>query len=97
MLGIEFEEDKDIQGFKTSTGSSSTEKPSIAMKLIEKAGVTDKMTANFILLGIAIIFFGISIYLYSGLLKGSKPLKLAPEQLQAQLKLMQGARTHQNK
>lgn len=92
MQGIEFEEDKDLRELQLKAVSGSTEKPSFVMKLLEKVGVTDKRTANIILLGIAIIFFSITIYLYSGLLESNTPSKrLTPEQIQAQLRLMQGA------
>lgn len=98
MQGIEFEDDKNMSGISAKAPQVPVGKQSFMMKLLEKMGITDKATANFILLGIAVVFFAITIYLYAGVLGGSgKSHKLTPEQMQAQLKLMQGVRTHQNK
>lgn len=88
MQGIEFEEDNDFRGLKVRTVPSSIEKPSFIMNLLEKFGIADKTTANFILLGIAMVFFGITIFLYAGILGENVPSRQSAEQITAQLKAM---------
>lgn len=88
MQGIEFEEDKNYQGLKTQTLSTPVAKKGFLLKLLEKAGITDKSTANLILLSIAAIFFGITIYLYAGILGGNTLPKLSPEQMAEQQRVM---------
>lgn len=68
MQGIEFEDSKDFQGLKVREVPHAVEKQSFMMGLLEKAGVEDKTTANFILLSIAAIGFGIATFLYAGIL-----------------------------
>lgn len=88
MQGIEFEEDKNYQGLKAQTLSTPAIKQGFIMKLLEKAGVSDKSTANFILLGVAAIFFGITIYLYAGILGENVPAKQSAEEIMAHQKAM---------
>lgn len=57
--------------FETDQGSPSLEsymipKKSFMIGLMEKVGIKDTTTANVILIAIAAIFFGITIYLYAG-------------------------------
>lgn len=73
MQGIEFEEDRSFSGPSKTASQVPAEKPSLVMGLLEKMGIADKTTANFILLSVAAIFFGITIFLYSGIL--AKPEK----------------------
>lgn len=68
MQGIEFETDN---ASSSSQKNISSEKTSAMVELLLKFGVKDTSTANYILLGIAGIFLGISIFIYAGLL--SKP------------------------
>lgn len=88
MQGIEFEDDKNMSGLSMKAPQAPAEKQSFMMKLLEKVGIKDKATANFILLAIAVIFFAITIYLYAGILGGNTPSKLTPEEMQAQIKMM---------
>lgn len=88
MQGIEFEEGNNLHSLKAKTLSTPVAKQGFLMGLVEKTGIADKTTANFILLGIAMIFFGITIFLYAGILGESVPSKLSAEQITAQQKAM---------
>ncbi|MFA5997733.1 MAG: hypothetical protein WC791_04610 [Candidatus Paceibacterota bacterium] len=90
MQGIEFDEDKDLGGYSLRKVSKVTSegKPSYMFKLLNKAGIEDKTTGNFILLCIAIVFFGITIFLYAGVLGNNIPSVKTAEQIQAQLRVM---------
>lgn len=68
MEGIEFEDDKNQSVLSEINSQATVRKPSFMIKLLEKVGVTGKATANFVLLGITVIFFGIAFFIYSGLL-----------------------------
>lgn len=67
MQGIEFEDNRDFSGISTKVSVQSM-KPSLMMKLLAKIGIADKTTANYILLAIAIVGFGLTIFLYADLL-----------------------------
>lgn len=67
MEGIQFEEDREYAGLKARAVDGGAEKQSFMMGLLEKVGITDKTTANFALLGVAIVLLGITIYMYSGI------------------------------
>lgn len=71
MQNIEFNENEELQWANGQTVQNS-EKPSFMMGLLEKAGVGDKTTANFILAGVAGIGFGITIFLYAGMFSEPK-------------------------
>lgn len=72
MQGIEFEDDRVYQE-GTSLGSQDRySRPSILTRLVFKLGVTDIAVVNYILLGVAAIFFGITIFLYADMLNGPK-------------------------
>lgn len=88
MQGIEFEEDNNLQGLKAQTVSTPVAKDGFIIRLLAKAGIADKSTANLILLGIAAIFFGITIYLYAGILGENVPSKQSAEELMTQQKAM---------
>ena len=88
MQGIEFEEDKNLAGLKPVAYQTPATRNGIILKLVEKAGIEDKTTANVILLGIAAIFFGITIYLYAGILGNNAPVKLTQEQIAEQQRVM---------
>ena len=68
MQGIEFEDDGNYNGLQTRASQVPVGKPSFMMRLLAKAGIIDKTTANLILLGLALIFFGITIFLYASAL-----------------------------
>lgn len=86
MQGIEFEDEKDL-GIVSAVGAQTPEgKPSFMVSLLEKTGVTDKSTANLILLVIAIVLFGITIFLYSGLSNTKDSPRRTTEEITAQLK-----------
>lgn len=88
MQGIEFDDDINPSGLLVNALQSSTVKKSFMLKLLEKAGAKNKATANMILLGIAIVFFSITIYLYAGILRSGTPSKLSPEETQAQARML---------
>lgn len=89
MQGIEFEENNNLHDeLNTQTLSTPFAKQGFIIKLLEKTGVTDKSTVNLILLSIAAIFFGITIYLYAGILGGNTLTKLSPEQMAEQQRAM---------
>jgi hypothetical protein len=92
MQGIEFEENNELRELSPSVIKNSAEKPSFFMRLLEKAGVADKTTASFILLGVAALFFSIAIYIYSGLHRNTTTPKLTREQLQYQTKMLRELR-----
>lgn len=88
MQGIEFEEDKDYQGLKAKTFATPVAKQGFIMKQLERMGIADKATANFILLGVAMVLFGVTIFLYAGILSdGAKSIQNS-EQMAAQQKIM---------
>lgn len=62
MQNIEFEEENSYQ-IKDVIA-----KQSFMKSLLSKAGISDPMTANYVLLGIAVVLFGITIFMYAGLL-----------------------------
>lgn len=88
MQGIEFEEDKNYQGLKVETLSAPSARGGFIIKLLAKVGIEDKSTANIILLGIVAIFFGITIYIYAGVLGGNVPTKQSAEAIMSQQKAM---------
>ncbi|HBB44191.1 MAG: hypothetical protein UW27_C0011G0017 [Parcubacteria group bacterium GW2011_GWA1_44_13] len=93
MQGIEFEDDKDFQGLKASGLKVGTFEVPVAkqgpfLKLLEKAGIDDKATGNFVILGIAAILFGIAMFLYAGILGENVPSKQSTEEIMAQLKVL---------
>lgn len=67
MQGIDFEDDRNLSGL-ASRVPIQTAKPSFLMRLLARVGVEDIAVANYILLGVAAIFFGITIFLYADLL-----------------------------
>ncbi len=76
MQEIEFETD---QVSRTSSSPYLTEKKEPAMvKWLTKLGIKDEETANFVLLGIAGLFLGITIFIYAGLF-AETPRDLAAE------------------
>lgn len=89
MQGIEFEEDKSYQNF-TAEQQASALRPSTMVRLLLKLGIPDPAVANYILLGVAGIFFGITIFLYAGIFAEQKPIRLTAEQQEAQLRFMGG-------
>lgn len=88
MQGVEFDEDKN---YRINTGAdreNTTSQPSSMTKLVFKMGVNDPSAANFILLGVAAIFFGVAIFLYAGILSEPKPVKMTASQQLEQDKLL---------
>jgi len=81
MQGIEFETDQISNKYTIGVMM----KQSWMVKLLEKAGVTDKATANFVLLGLAIIFFCITIILYAGVFGVSEKRTIEQQQNDAEL------------
>lgn len=65
MQGIEFETDN---ASSSSQKNIPTEKTSAMVELLLKFGVKDTSTANYILLGIAGILIGATIFIYAGLI-----------------------------
>lgn len=62
MQNIEFEEENSYQIKDVIV------KQSFMKSLLSKAGISDPITANYVLLGIAVILFGITIFMYADLL-----------------------------
>ncbi len=62
--------DKDNMTFETDDSSTSEEtgggRQSFIMRLIMKMGAKDETTANYILIGLAVVFLMITVYLYAG-------------------------------
>lgn len=81
MQGIEFETDQTSNKYPASVML----KQSWMIRLLEKAGVTDRATANFVLLGLAIIFFCITIILYAGFFGVSEKRTIEQQQKDAEL------------
>lgn len=71
MQGIDFEDDRNFSGI-SSRIPVQTAKPSFLLRLLARVGVEDIAVANYILLGVAAIFFGITIFLYADLLSVSE-------------------------
>ncbi len=88
MQGIEFEEDKDFSGLKAKAIEPTVTRQGFIMKFLEKGGISDKTTGNFILLGISMIFFGVAIFLYAGLFGKNIPSKENTQQITAQLRVL---------
>lgn len=72
MQGIEFEEEKTYQGLRTREPLEVIENKGFIMKLLGKVGIEDRSIANFILLGVAAILFGVAIFLFAGALGGTE-------------------------
>lgn len=88
MQGIEFEEDRNFSGLSTQAQQRPAPKQSLIMGLVAKMGITDTATANYILLGVAMLFFGIAIFLYAGVLGENIPSKQSADQIAAQLRVL---------
>ena len=71
MQGIEFETDQTSRVASTSHYVT-PKKESMMVRLLAKVGIEDTITANFVLLGIVGLMFGITIFLYAGILGESK-------------------------
>lgn len=84
MQNIEFETD---QG-SPSLEAYMTPKKSFMVGLLEKFGIKDTATANIILIAIAAIFFGVTIYLYSDIF--NKTPERTPQQLKMDLMRFEG-------
>lgn len=75
MQGIEFETEQS----PSSKSSQREAKQSFMVRFLMKLGVPDVVTANYILLGIATLFFGIAIFLSRGMFRESQPVMPTPE------------------
>lgn len=71
MQGIDFEDDRNFSGISSQVPAQSAE-PSFMMGVLAKIGVMDKTTANLVLLGVAAIGLGVTIFLYAGALGEKK-------------------------
>ncbi len=65
MQGMEFETDN-------YASTSSEERTPIMLRWLSMIGINDTATANFILISITAIFFGITIFTYAGALAEPK-------------------------
>ena len=88
MQGIEFEEEKSFNTPPIVHSKEPTGRPSLILGLLIKIGVSDRTTANIILLGIALVFFGITIFLYAGILGNSMPSKQSADQIAVQARAL---------
>jgi len=94
MQGIDFEENNEASGLSMKTPEVHVEKSSFTIKLLEKVGVRDKASKNIILIGIAVICLGITIFIYARILNGGSSTQQTPEQIQARIKMMQETISH---
>lgn len=85
MQNIEFETDQSSLASIKKYGV--TPKQSKMVQLLEKLGVTNPVTANYILLGIAVILFGITIFMYRGIFGEQKAPTMSPAEQQTILKM----------
>lgn len=70
MQGIEFEEDKGYQLNTVKSPQQKTEtEPSAITRYLFKLGVRDQISANYILLGVSVVFFSIAIFFYNSVLE----------------------------
>lgn len=83
MQNVEFETDQ-IPG----ATNHPAKKEAWMVQMLMKMGVPSAGLANVILLAVAILFFGLTIWLYAGLLGGPKQIPLTPEQMAAQEQVM---------
>lgn len=73
MQGIEFEDDNNYTLNQTAgAGEGAEHKASPLLRMVFKLGVTDIAIANYILIGVAVIIFGITIFIYADILSGVK-------------------------
>lgn len=80
MNEIEFDTDKD---YAPNTFSYNTKSRSSGMAgILYKMGISDPAVANFVLIGIAGIFLGVTIFLYAGVLVKPKPNPTNAQELQ---------------
>jgi hypothetical protein len=88
MQGIEFEEDSSFSRLSPRASQIPSGKPSFMLRALKKVGVIDKTTANFILLGVAVIFFGVAIFLYAGIFGDNIPSKQTAEQIADKVRIL---------
>lgn len=62
MQNIEFEEENSYQIKDVIV------KQSFMKSILSKVGISEPMTANYVLLGVAVVLFGVTIFMYAGLL-----------------------------
>lgn len=87
MEGIEFEEDKNEKWLPRSVVA---EKESIITRLLERAGVKNRATANITLLSISIVCFIAMFILLARLHGGSaSAMTLTPQELKVQMQTLQ--------
>lgn len=98
MEGVEFDLDPN-QGARDFSRHVSAVKtrPSFLIGLLAKMGIADPVVSNFILAGIAAIFFGISIFLYAGIIEKDAASKLSYTEVAAQLKVLEQMQNRNNK
>lgn len=68
MNDIEFDTDKNYSS-NTYTSNGASQDP-VMIRWLMKFGVPDATLAGYILIGIVVIFFVITIFLYAGIFKG---------------------------
>lgn len=90
MSGIEFEENGIYQTKTKLDGESINSKPGAMIQFLLKIGVKDINTANYILIGVAVVLFGIIIFIYSSTSKNAGVPKLTPEQQVEQIRFITG-------
>lgn len=101
MQGIEFDEDKGYQLniIKPPKQKAETE-PSAITRLLFKLGVSDQTSANYVLLGISVIFFGIAIIFFNSVFEKyehekERPTLTAREQTE-QIRTIEDMRSPKN-
>lgn len=73
MQGIEFETDKSYTPSSYAQQGAPAQQTPTMVRWLMRIGVVDISSANYILLGIAGLFLGVTIFLYAGAL--SEPAK----------------------
>lgn len=68
MQGIEFEAEKDDTASSSSQHREPFQRSSMMTQWLMRLGIVDVATANYILLGIAGLFFGIAVFIYAGMI-----------------------------
>lgn len=89
MQGIEFEDEVSGSSFSVDNSNTSGGKSSLMFRTLGALGITDKATANFILLGIAAGFLTVAFFLYADLIRKNIPSNQDAAQVAARLKMMQ--------
>jgi hypothetical protein len=93
MEGIEFDID---ESQNTNNTSQSKRKQPLLFRLLAKIGIIDPTVANFVLVGVAAIFFGIAVFIYAGISEDNTSPKLSAQEIAQGVKALADMRSIQN-